>query len=183
MPRFVASCLRHWQVDHEALSQRVQTMPLMVTENELEQVLQTQSFIHMYGFKLVLIGEGTCTLAIPFQSLFARPGGYISGPVYMAAADVAMWFAVMTRLGMEGRSSDGAVGAAFFTSDMQTAFLSAAKGEDITCTATLLKIGRRLIYGVAECRTNAGKLLTHHTISCIRPDSYQPTDDGSDNLT
>ncbi len=31
-----------------------------------------------------------------------------------------------------------------------------------------MKLGRTQIFGVAECRTIAGKLLTYHTISYAR---------------
>lgn len=35
-----------------------------------------------------------------FQEAFERPGGMVSGHVYMAAADVAMWLAIKTRPGL-----------------------------------------------------------------------------------
>jgi hypothetical protein len=31
-------------------------------------------------------------------------------------------------------------------------------------------MGKRLIYGIAECADKKGKLLTHHTITYIRRD-------------
>jgi len=79
----------------------------------------------------------------------------------MAAADVAMWLAIKTRLGLE----DGSV-----TAEMKTNFLAGAKHESFTCTARILKCGRRLVYGVAECLNEDGKLLTHHTLTYIRHD-------------
>lgn len=51
---------------------------------------------------------------------------------------------------------------------MKTNFLAGAKRTGFRCTAKLLKVGRRLIYGVAECVDQNGKLLTHHTITYIR---------------
>jgi len=78
----------------------------------------------------------------------------------MAAADVAMWLAIMTKLGAE----DGSV-----TAEMKSNFLNAAREEDILCHAKILKLGRRLVYGVAECTNREGKLLTHHTLTYIRP--------------
>jgi len=85
----------------------------------------------------------------------------------MAAADVAMWLALLTRLG----PADGSV-----TVEMKTNFLSAAKQEDFRCTAKILKLGKRLVYGVAECVTREGTLLTHHTLTYFRPDSTQQPD-------
>ena len=57
------------------------------------------------------------------------------------------------------------------TAEMKTSFLSGAKREDIYCTAKILKLGRRLIFGEADCANGDGKLLTHHTLTYIRPDT------------
>jgi len=94
-----------------------------------------------------------------FQPLFERPGGIVGGQVFMAAADVAMWLAIMTRLG----SSDGSV-----TATMTSAFLDAARHEPFRCTARVVKLGRRLVYGVAESVSGSGRLLTHHSLTYAR---------------
>ncbi|HTW67151.1 MAG TPA: PaaI family thioesterase [Bryobacteraceae bacterium] len=140
-------------------------MQYAVDEAELAQLLATAPFARIYGFTLTSIGDGQCTITVPFQDLFERPGGIVSGAVFMAAADVAMWLAIKTLLGL----ADGSV-----TAEMKTSFLSGAKREDITCTARVLKCGRRLIYGVAECNNTRGTLLTHHTLTYIRPHEAQP---------
>ncbi len=56
------------------------------------------------------------------------------------------------------------------TAEMKTSFLNGAKREGFYCTARTLKLGRRLIYGVAECVNGDGTLLTHHTFTYARPD-------------
>jgi uncharacterized protein (TIGR00369 family) len=134
-------------------------MSVAVSHEEIQQLLAEVAFAKLYGFKLLGLGEGECTREVPFQAEFERPGGIVSGPVFMAAADVALWIAIKTRLGLE----DGSV-----TVEMKTNFLSGARREDIRCTARLLKVGRRLIYGVAECAGEKGQLLTHHTLTYIR---------------
>ncbi len=134
--------------------------PLPVTEYALQQLQNDVAFTRQYGFRLHAIADGTCTLYIPFQPLFERPGEIIGGQVFMAAADVAMWLAIMTRLGIEDQS---------VTSDINTAFLRSVQREDFQCTATILKLGRRLIYDVAECVDTHHQRLTHHTITYIRP--------------
>jgi uncharacterized protein (TIGR00369 family) len=134
-------------------------MALAVTESELRRLLAEVSFLDHYGFELDSFGDGQCALLVPFRQGFERPGGVVSGQVFMAAADVAMWLAIMTRLG----AADGSV-----TAEMKTNFLSAARQEDIVCRAKILKLGRRLIYGVGECSNREGKLLAHHTITYIR---------------
>jgi acyl-coenzyme A thioesterase PaaI-like protein len=134
-------------------------MKVAVTEDELTQLLASVPFTRSYGFTLVNLGEGQCTILVPFQSVFERPGGIVSGHVFMAAADVAMWLAIKTKLGL----ADGSV-----TVEMKTSFLSGARNEDFRCSARLLKCGQRLIYGLAECIDDHGTLLAHHTLTYIR---------------
>jgi acyl-coenzyme A thioesterase PaaI-like protein len=128
---------------------------------ELRALMEQAVFARDYRFSVSRIDAGLCTLLVPFQSALERPGGLIGGPVFMAAADVAMWLAILTRLGVADRS---------VTSAMTTSFLSAARREDFLCTARVMKLGRRLIHGTAECVSADGRLLTHHTITYARRD-------------
>jgi uncharacterized protein (TIGR00369 family) len=132
---------------------------LACTENELKQLLAEVAFTRNFGFALHRIADGECTLDVPFQQAFERPGGIVSGQVYMAAADVAMWLAIKTKLGL----SDSSV-----TAEMKSNFLASLSGQGFRCTAKVLKLGRRLIYGVAECVDARGRLLSHHTLTYIR---------------
>ncbi len=99
---------------------------------------------------------GECVLELPHRPLLERPGGIMNGPALMAAADCAMWLAIKTRIGLDRDA---------LTSELNTAFLSAAKGEHVYCTARIVKFGRRSIYGTAECHSKAGQLFSHHTIT------------------
>ena len=134
-------------------------MHLACSEQELAELLASVAFTRNFGFALAGIGDGECTLHVPFQEVFERPGGVVSGQVYMAAADVAMWLAIKTRLGMDDAS---------VTAEMKTNFLGGVKKEGFRCTAKVLKFGRQLIYGVAQCVDGKGQLLTHHTLTYIR---------------
>ena len=138
-------------------------MALAVTEAELQRILDDVAFTRSYGFRLQAIGEGECTLEVPFRTDFERPGGIVSGQVFMAAADVAMWLAIMTRLG----ATDGSV-----TAGMTSAFLGAARREPFRCTARIVKLGRRLVYGVAESVGAGGRLLAHHSLTYARPSEH-----------
>jgi len=137
-------------------------MSLACTEQELEQLLLAVAFTRNFGFVLGGIGDGQCTIDVPFQAAFERPGGVVSGQVFMAAADVAMWLAIKTRLGIDDAS---------VTAEMKTNFLGSARREAFRCTARVLKLGRRLIYGVAECVDGNGRLLAHSTITYIAAES------------
>ena len=125
----------------------------------LQKILDQSSFLKPYGFRVVTVGEDKCTLELPHKPELERPGGIINGPALMAAADCAMWFAVKARIGVENDA---------LTSELNTAFLAPAKGEHVYCTARILKIGRRRIYGVAECHGGKGELFSHHTVTYVR---------------
>ncbi len=126
----------------------------------LQQILDTSQFLRPYGFRVVSADEEKCMLELPHKPDLERPGGIINGPALMAAADCAMWFAIKARIGLENDA---------LTSDLNTTFLAPAKGEHVYCTARVLKMGRRRIYGVAECHGEKGNLFTHHTITYVRP--------------
>jgi uncharacterized protein (TIGR00369 family) len=122
----------------------------------IERLLASAAFNAYYRFRIGLIGDGTCTLEVPFHEEFVRPGGVVSGPVFMAAADAATWLAIATRLGAD---------EVWVTVDLKTAFLRPARREPFTCTGRLVKVGRTLIYGVAECVRDDGAVLSHHTVT------------------
>lgn len=132
---------------------------MLVQAAELEALLRSLPFARRLGMKVIELGDGTCTVRVPFRRAFERPGGIVSGDVYMNAADVTFWLAIKTFAGLEDTS---------VTSQLNTAFLSAAKREPFLCRATVLRRGRRVIYGVAEC-VAGGRILTHHTLSYMRP--------------
>jgi uncharacterized protein (TIGR00369 family) len=134
-------------------------MDLACSHDELQQLLDDVAFTRNLGFRLDGIEEGQCTIHVPFQEAFERPGGIVSGQVFMAAADVAMWLAIKTKLGL----ADSSV-----TVEQKTNFLGSARKGGFSCTAKVLKFGRRLIYGMAECVDGGNRLLTHSTITYIR---------------
>ena len=129
---------------------------LACTLEELTEVLANTAFIKPYGLLVQSCAPGECTVVVPYASSLERPGGIVSGMMIMGAADVAMWLALMSRRGTAER---------WVTTDMTSAFLRSARETDISCTARILKLGKRTSYGTAECRDVGGQLLTHHVIS------------------
>jgi uncharacterized protein (TIGR00369 family) len=127
-----------------------------VTKAQLQALLDRSRFIRHYGFRVVKSGPEACTIELPHKPQLERPGGIINGPALMAAADCAMWLAIKARLGLDKDA---------LTSELNTAFLSAAKGEHVYCTARILKFGRRSIYGTAECHSKSGQIYSHHTVT------------------
>ena len=132
------------------------SVQLAVTAREIEAIMRDTPFAKIYNFKLVSLADGECSVSIPFSKQTERPGGIVAGPVYMAGADAAMWFAIMTKLGAHVLT---------VTTELNTTFLRPAKEQAIVVTARVLKLGRSQIFGVAESRTLGGDLLTHHTLT------------------
>jgi len=131
-----------------------------VSVSSLQAILSEQSaFTRELDLRVRAIGDGECELVVPFQAKFERPGGILSGQVLMTAADVAMWLAIKTRRGLDDPS---------VTLDMHTAFVRSAR-ESVLCRARILRLGSRISHGIADCLTEAGEVLSHHTITYSRP--------------
>ncbi len=125
-------------------------------------MLDGAEFTSAFGFRIRSVGGGEAVIEVPFMKRWQRPGGIVSGQVYMCAADCAMWLAI---LATHGR------GPMTVTTQLDTAFIAAAREEDITCSARILRNGRRLIYGRAECHGADGRLLSHHMLTYARTGS------------
>ncbi|HUK04353.1 MAG TPA: PaaI family thioesterase [Burkholderiales bacterium] len=125
----------------------------------LQRLLARSRFVSAYGLKLVAISDAECTIAMPFRRSFERPGGTVNGPAFMAAADCAMWLAIKRHIGLEHDA---------VTSELNTAFLNAARRQTVYCTARVLKLGKRIVYGTAECHDRKGRIFTHHTVTYAR---------------
>ena len=132
---------------------------MKVTRTVLQKLLDKSKFVRQYGFRVKRVGGDSCTLELPHRALLERPGGIVNGPALMAAADCSMWLAIKARIGVENDA---------LTSELNTAFLAPAKGEHVYCTARILKMGKRRIYGVAECHGRKGNLFSHHTLTYVR---------------
>lgn len=134
---------------------------MKATRAALQRLIDKARFVRFYGFRVVKVVDGSCTLELPHRRSLERPGRIINGPSLMAAADCAMWLAIKGRYGTDFDA---------LTSELNTAFLAPAVAERVFCTARILKAGRRRIYGTAECHNRAGRLFTHHTVTYVQPD-------------
>jgi uncharacterized protein (TIGR00369 family) len=134
-------------------------MEIAISAAQLDDLLGSCAFTRRARFRVAALGDGWCELVVPFSPDDERPGGIVSGQVYMHAADVAFWCAIKTRLGLDDAS---------VTSSMTTSFLASARREDVRCRAEIVRLGERLVYGVAACRTG-DRQVTHHTLTYARP--------------
>lgn len=128
---------------------------------DAQRQLDERPFSAIWHYRVVEVRDGHCVLELPYNARWDRPGDVIAGPALVAAADAAMWVAVMSRAGE----------VMAVTANLNTAFLAPARKESVTCEARVLRFGRRLVYGVAECRGEDGRVLSHHTLTYARPAS------------
>jgi acyl-coenzyme A thioesterase PaaI-like protein len=122
-------------------------------------MLDGERFLSPWRFKLVKADGEHCVVSLANGPLLERPGGIMNGPALVAAADVAMWLAIKSRLGMDHDA---------LTSELNTVFLAPAKAKTVYCTARIIKAGTRRFFGTAECHDRAGKLFAHHTVTYVK---------------
>lgn len=87
------------------------------------------------------IGEDGAVLEIPVTPKIARVGGIVCGQALATLADTAMVFACAGRLGTFKPVA---------TTNLETRFLSAARGETVRCEARVIRAGRALIFAEAS---------------------------------
>jgi|SRR5271154_1521942 len=134
-------------------------MPPARSAKALQQLLNATPFNRFYRFRVESAGRGSCVIRTPYRIELARPDGIVAGISFIAAADVAMWLAIATRIGIQERA---------VTVEMKTNFLRSARKESFFCRARVMKLGRQLVYGTAECYTPARGILSHHTLTYMR---------------
>lgn len=89
---------------------------------------------------ITAIGPEAAVLEIPVTSEIARVGGIVCGQALATLADTSMVFACAGRLGAFKPVA---------TTNLETRFLSAARGDRVRCTARVIKAGRALLFAEA----------------------------------
>jgi uncharacterized protein (TIGR00369 family) len=91
-----------------------------------------------YG-TLTRLGDGWAEMRLPVGDRHLRPGGTVSGPALMALADVAVYAALLGKIGLVPLA---------VTTSLNINFMNRpAAHRDVLALAKMLKIGRRLAVG------------------------------------
>lgn len=104
--------------------------------------------------------DTSITLRMPFRQSLVRAGGTISGPALMALADTAAYFVTLALAGPDAATSA--------TANLDIHFLLRPKPADITATATMLRLGRRIAVTRVELFSESD-LVAHATVSYALP--------------
>lgn len=111
-------------------------------------------WVQALNLQVQSVAPGEAVLRLPFDPSLCREGGTICGQALMAAADTAMVLAIASQLGGFRPMT---------TVSLNTSFMRAVAGGDVTVTARVLKPGRTLTFGEIEMAGGDGKLAAHVT--------------------
>lgn len=113
-------------------------------------VLHNNDFAKMIGMRLVDMRPMEATLEIEMRDELRQPHGLLHGGVTATLVDTAMAFAVITILKREEKAS---------TVDLSVHYLRPHLEGRISCTARVIKAGKRLLTVSAEVINEQGKLI------------------------
>jgi uncharacterized protein (TIGR00369 family) len=128
-----------------------------VTPEDLNEFLRREfPSTARQGFRCEALADGEALIRWPLDESELRPGGYIPGPTQFAISDLALWFGVFTKIGVEPMA---------VTSDMTITFLRPAVGGDLLARSRIVRVGSARIYGQVDVWVDgAPDRLTAHAI-------------------
>ena len=114
-------------------------MAARVSVDEMNRIMRDEvPMASNLGIRFEHIEDGRATARLPFREDLLRPGGTVTGPAMMAMADVAMFGAVLSRIGPVKMA---------VTTSLNANFLRRPRPGDLLADCRLIKCGRRLAYG------------------------------------
>ncbi len=100
-------------------------------------------------FRIEEITEAGVTIRLIVKDSHLRPGGTVSGPAMFGLADVAVYLAILSRI--------GPVALAVTTSCSMDFMRKPAAGRDLLAEVRLLKLGRQLAVGDVLITSEGGE--------------------------
>ena len=124
-----------------------------ITEQQKQRAadaLHKLPFSQMIGMKLVDIRRDEAVISIDMRDELRQPQGLLHGGVTATLIDTAMAFAVITRLAPDEKAS---------TIDLTVHYLRPHTEGTFTCSAKLVRAGKRIFTVSADVANEAGKLI------------------------
>jgi uncharacterized protein (TIGR00369 family) len=136
--------------------------PPKISIAEFEELVRTHMPItRMFPAELLLLEDGVARIRMPEHEVMRRAGGIVNGPMIMTLADMALYAAVLSRVGLEAMA---------VTVDLSVRFLRPAPMGAIVADACLIRAGRRLAIGEITITSEVtGKAVAHATGSYALP--------------
>ncbi len=115
-----------------------------------ENQLHNLSFAKLIGMRLVELKPDEAVISIEMRDDLRQPSGVLHGGVTATLIDTAMAFAVRTRL---------AIDEATATIDLTIHYLRPHLTGTFTCTARVVRAGKRIFTVSADVHNEEGKLI------------------------
>lgn len=112
--------------------------------------LHNLPFAKLMGMRLVELRPDEAVISIEMRDELRQPSGVLHGGVTATLIDTAMAFAVRTRLGLDEATA---------TIDLTVHYLRPHLSGRFTCTAKVVRAGKRIFTVSADVHNEEGKLI------------------------
>jgi uncharacterized protein (TIGR00369 family) len=140
--------------------------PSQISQDQVADLTQRElPWAADLGLATEALAYGYARVRLPYTDRNLRPGGTMSGPSMISLADYALYIGALAAIGPE---------ALAVTSQLSMNFLRKPRPGDLIADATMLRIGRRVVFGevaVITADAPASGAVAHLTGSLIRPDA------------
>lgn len=121
-----------------------------------------------FRFRVLGLAFGWAELELDYSASMVRPGGTVSGPTLFAFADLTLFAAVLTTVGLEPMA---------VTSELAIHFLRRPAPRTMRATAEVLRAGRRTVHGDVRIYNVGDEApVCHASGSYAVPDGSRPID-------
>ncbi|WP_339761627.1 PaaI family thioesterase [uncultured Hoeflea sp.] len=109
---------------------------------------------------VVDVAPGTALVRLEADTKHLRPGGTVSGPTMFMLADLAAYSVILAHIGRV---------ALAVTTNLNINFLMKPEPGPLDATATILKLGKRLVVTDIAISDSGGELVAHATATYSIP--------------
>jgi len=113
-------------------------------------------FIEVLDLRLEHVGHGTARMRMPFRYEVTNAAGAIHGGAIVSLCDTCFYVALASIFGREQNTATAALTCNFLS--------PALPPHDLIAEATVLKPGKRIVYGEVHVRSG-DRLVAHATLS------------------
>lgn len=115
-------------------------------------------FVKLLGLQLESAERGRAVVRMPFREDLMNGGGSVHGGAVVSLCDSAFYVALATVFGPEQPAA---------TATLTCSFLRSARPpHDLIATATVIKPGRRIVYGEVSVESD-GQVVAHATLNFV----------------
>lgn len=112
------------------------------------------------NISVVDVSPGAALVRLDADEKHLRPGGTVSGPTMFMLADLAAYSVILAHIGKV---------ALAVTTNLNINFLMKPEPGPLDATATILKLGKRLVVTDIAMRDSGGQMVAHATATYSIP--------------